>query len=52
MKMSIDKSLLLATKFPNLFTPSSSNSRDKLTQANIVMEAIKQLVDLCGDDNS
>jgi GTP cyclohydrolase I len=50
MKMSIDKSLLLATKFPNLFTPSSSNSRDKLTQANIVMEAIKQLVDLCGDD--
>jgi GTP cyclohydrolase IA len=50
MKMSIDKSLLLTTKFPNLFTPSSSNSNEKLTQASIFMDAIRQLVTLCGDD--
>jgi GTP cyclohydrolase I len=48
--MSIDKSLLLTTKFPNLFTPASTNSSDKLTQANIFMDAIRQLVTLCGDD--
>jgi GTP cyclohydrolase IA len=50
MKMSIDKSLLLSTKFPTLFTPSSSNASDKLTQANIFMDAIRHLVTLCGDD--
>lgn len=48
--MSIDKSLLLSTKFPYLFTPASSNANDKLTQANIFMDAVRQLVTLCGDD--
>lgn len=49
--MSIDKSLLLTTKFPNLFPPSS-NSSDNLAQATIFMDAVKQLVTLCGDDPS
>ncbi len=50
MKMSIDKNVLLATTFPNLFPLSSSETSVKLTQANHFMEAIKELVALCGDD--
>jgi GTP cyclohydrolase I len=48
--VSIDKSLLLTTKFPNLFAQASPNSSGKLTQANIFMDAIRQLITLCGDD--
>jgi GTP cyclohydrolase I len=48
--MSIDRSLLLTSKFPDLFTFSTPNSDDKLIQANYFMDAIKQLIILCGDD--
>lgn len=48
--MSVDKNFLLAAKFPDLFTPSSSNTNDRLTQANNFMKSIRELVELCGDD--
>jgi GTP cyclohydrolase I len=48
--MSTDNRLLLTTKFPNLFTKHSSDGNQKLSQANMFMDAIKELVELCGDD--
>ena len=48
--MSIDKHLLLTTKFPELFTKHTTDSHHKFTQANLFMDAIKELVLLCGDD--
>jgi GTP cyclohydrolase IA len=48
--MSGDKSMLLTTKFPELFSHTSSDFPQKLTQANYFMDAIKELVQLCGDD--
>jgi GTP cyclohydrolase IA len=48
--MSTDKSMLLTTKFPELFATDSTNIPQKLTQANYFMDAIKELVELCGDD--
>lgn len=50
MNMSDEKSLLLAAKFPDLFALPSSNTTEKLTQANNFMSAMKELVALCGDD--
>lgn len=50
MNMSIDKSLLLTTKFPGIFLETSTDIHHKLTQANYFMDAIKELVVLCGDD--
>lgn len=48
--MSVEKSLLLAAKFPNVFTPSTANHIEKLAQANNFMNAVIELVTLCGDD--
>jgi GTP cyclohydrolase IA len=48
--MSVDKNMLLTTKFPELFSNSSSDFLQKLTQATYFMDAIKELVQLCGDD--
>lgn len=39
--MSTDNRLLLTTKFPNLFTKHSSDGNQKLSQANMFMDAIK-----------
>src|SRR5574342_512698 len=50
MNMSIDKSLLLTTKFPDLFTLNTTNLNHKLTQAHFFMDAVRDLVILCGDD--
>jgi GTP cyclohydrolase IA len=50
MKMSIDKNSLLASKFPNLFAQSPSDINTKLAQANKFMDAVKELVVLCGDN--
>jgi GTP cyclohydrolase IA len=50
MKMTDDKSLLLAAKFPDLFLLSSSNTNHKFSQANNFMNAVKELITLCGDD--
>lgn len=48
--MTEDISILLVTKFPDIFPLSSSDSNIKLSQANNFMNAIKELVALCGDD--
>lgn len=48
--MSIDKSSLLANTFPDLFMFPNADMNDKLAQANKIMEAIKELIVLCGDD--
>jgi GTP cyclohydrolase IA len=48
--MSVDKSMLLTTKFPELFANTSSDFPQKITQATNFMDAIKELVQLCGDD--
>lgn len=48
--MSIDKKMLLSSKFPQLFPLSSSETDTKFIQADHFMEAIKELVLLCGDD--
>jgi GTP cyclohydrolase IA len=48
--MSVDKNMLLTTKFPELFSNTSSDFPQKLTQANYFMDAIKELVELCGED--
>ncbi len=48
--MTTNKSLLLPTKFPDLFNQSSSGSEDNLYLANNFMDAIKDLIVLCGDD--
>jgi GTP cyclohydrolase IA len=48
--MSTDISMLLTTKFPELFASDSTNIPQKLTQANYFMDEIKELVDLCGDE--
>ncbi|MBB6446124.1 GTP cyclohydrolase I FolE [Bacillus benzoevorans] len=48
--MSTDNHLLLTTKFPNIFTQHVTDAKQKLSQANIFMAAIKELVELCGDD--
>jgi GTP cyclohydrolase IA len=49
-KMYSEKSLLLTTKFPNLFMLNSTDTNQKLAQASLIMDAIKELVLLCGDD--
>jgi GTP cyclohydrolase IA len=48
--MSIDRSLLLATKFPTIFQQPSMDPNHQLAQASFFMDAIKELVVLCGDD--
>ncbi|WP_230495338.1 GTP cyclohydrolase I FolE [Pseudoneobacillus rhizosphaerae] len=42
--------MLLTTKFPELFSNTTPDFPQKLTQANYFMDAIKELVELCGDD--
>lgn len=49
--MSMDFNQSLTTKFPEIFTdPNNGDPQNKLSKADAVMAALKELIVLCGDD--